>query len=135
MKGTIKMLEVLPIQDKTLQESVSLRCGVNYDPDLMAYAAYVDGKLVGICQFTMKEDGGRIVDLANVTDVTDTQALFVMGRAALNFIDLCGVHSAKCESDNIDETLLRAVGFSKNPDGIYEIDLAHFFEHPCSHNK
>ena len=129
------MLEVLPIQDKMLQESTCLHCGIDYDPDLMAYAAYVDGKLVGMCQFTMNADGGKIVDLANVKDSNDSQALFVMGRATLNFIDLCGVHTAKCENKNIDEALLRTIGFSKNSDGIYEIDLAHFFEHPCSHGK
>ena len=129
------MLEVLPIQDKMLQESLCIRCGISYDVDLMAYAAYVDGEPVGVCQFTMKADGGRLVSLANINGVTDTQALFVMGRAMLNFVDLCGVHSAKCESKDIDETLLRAIGFTKAPDGIFVIDLAHFFEHPCQHNK
>jgi len=129
------MLEILPIQDKNVQESLCLRCGADFDPDLMAYAAYVDGNVVGLCQFTMRPDGGRIVSLSNVAGQTDTQALFVAGRATLNFIDLCGVHSAKCVSDSIDPDLLGAIGFSKNPDGVYEIDLEHFFEHPCQHNK
>ena len=129
------MLEVLPIQDKAFQESVCTRCNVNFDPDLMAYAVYSDGELVGISQFTMKEDGGIISDLANVQGVTDTQALFVAGRATLNFIDLCGVHTAKCHNSNIDETLLRAVGFKKSEKGYFEIDLSHFFEHPCQHNQ
>ena len=129
------MLEVLPIQDKSSQESVCNRCNVDFNPDLMAYAVYNGGELVGISQFTIKEDGGIIVDLANVQDVTDTQALFVAGRATLNFIDLCGTHRARCYNARIDETLLRAVGFDKNEEGYFEIDLLHFFEHPCQHDK
>ena len=129
------MLEVLPIQDKSMQESICLRCDIDYDPDLLAYAAYVDGALVGMCQFIIKPDGGWLVDLANAKGVSDSQALFVVGRATLNFIDLCGVHNAKCDSKKIEDSLVRAIGFSKNADGIYEIDLAHFFEHPCQHGK
>ena len=129
------MLEVLPIQEKSTQEAICLRCGIDYDPELMAYSAYVDGELVGACQFTMSNKGGELIDLANVSGVKDTQALFVVGRATLNFIDLCGVHYAYCKSDKIDPVLLRAIGFSKNNDGIYDVDLTHFFDHPCQHNK
>ena len=128
------MLEVLPIQEKTLQETICLRCGVE-DKPLMAYSAHVDGELVGICQFTMTDKGGELIDLANDEGVKDTQALFVIGRATLNFIDLCGVHYAFCKAGYIDEVLLRAIGFSKNSDGIYDVDLTNFFDHPCQHNK
>lgn len=129
------MLEVLPIQEKNMQETICLRCGIEYKPELMAYSAHVDGELVGVCQFSMSDKGGRLVDLANTVGVKDTQALFVVGRATLNFIDLCGVHYAYCDSSDIDEVLLRAIGFSKNSDGVYDVDLTHFFDHPCQHNK
>ena len=129
------MLEVLPIQDKSAQETICLKCGVEYKPEMMAYSATVDGKLVGVCQFTMSDKGGMLADLANIKGLKDTQALFVLGRAMLNFVDLCGVHYAYCASDEIDAVLLRAIGFSMNSDGIYDVDLTHFFDHPCQHNK
>ena len=129
------MLEVLPIQEKSRQETICHSCGVEYKPELMAYSAHVDGELVGICQFTMSAGGGELVDLANREGVKDTQALFVIGRATLNFIDLCGVHYAFCRSTDIDPVLLRAIGFSKNAEGIYDVDLTNFFDHPCQHNK
>lgn len=129
------MLEVLPIQDKNVQEALCFKCGVKFDVDLMAYAAYVDGSTVGICQFNMNQNGGVIVDLANVQGIVDTQAHFVLGRATLNFIDLCGIHYATIKSDTIDHDLLKAIGFSKNSDGIYSVDLTSFFDHPCQHNK
>lgn len=93
----------------------------------MAYAAYKDGRIVGLCQFSINADCAMLVDLANASDIKDEQTLFITARAALNFVDLCGVRFSKCESKNIDDTLLRSIGFSKNSDGIYEIDLTHFF--------
>ena len=129
------MLEVLPIQDKAQQEVYCLRCNIKYDPDLMAYAAYEDGELIGVCQFTIKPDGGQIIDLASVIGKNELHSLFVMGRATLNFIDLCGVHKATFLSESVDETLIRSIGFKKNDSGIYSIDLTNFFDQPCQHCK
>ena len=129
------MLEVLPIQDKAQQEVYCLRCNIKYDPDLMAYAAYDNGELIGVCQFTIKQDGGKIVDLASTIGRNDPHTLFVMGRATLNFIDLCGIHHVTFSSDNADESLIKSIGFKKNNNGIFEIDLKGFFDQPCKHCK
>jgi hypothetical protein len=79
-----------------------------------------------------------IYDIAKVTDRgpasdeaardrSDFEALFVMGRGTLNFIDLCGVHYAYYKGTNIDEPLLRAIGFKKEENGEYGINLEGFF--------
>ncbi len=129
------MLEVLPIQEKSTQEMLCTRCGIEFKPELLAYQALVDGELRGVCQFTMDACGGRIVDFAPVTDGYEFEPMFVMGRAALNFIDLCGVHRAFFDADCNNETLIKAIGFSRNPDGRYEIDLTDFFKEPCKHTN
>lgn len=125
------MLKVLPIQTKEAQEDICKQCNVKYDPDLMAYSATVDDKLAGVCQFKLTDKGGMIYDLAPKNDTNDFEALFVMGRGTLNFIDLCGVHRAFFLGKDCDEGLLRAVGFKKNDDGIWEIDLEGFFTDHC----
>ena len=61
--------------------------------------------------------------------------MFVMGRATLNFIDLCGVHRAFFDAKTENETLIKAIGFAKNANGRYEVDLTGFFEEPCKHSK
>lgn len=129
------MLEVLPIQDKQEQEALCARCGVPFRTELLAYKALVDGELRGICQFTMNAVGGRIVDFANVPDGYEFEPMFVMGRAALNFIDLCGVHTAFFDAACDNETLIKAIGFSRNSDGRFEMDLTDFFKEPCQHSK
>ena len=128
------MLEVLPIQTKSEQEALCARCGVPFRTELLAYQALVDGELRGICQFTMDAEGGRIVDFSAAGEAV-FEPMFVMGRAALNFIDLCGVHRAFFDAECENETLIRAIGFSKNPAGRWEMDLTDFFKEPCKHGK
>ena len=85
------MLEVLPIQDKQEQEALCARCEIPFQTELLAYKALVDGTLKVVCQFTMNAEGGRIIDFAAVPDGYEFEPMFVMGRATLNFIDLCGI--------------------------------------------
>ena len=128
------MLEVLPIQDTKEQETIANLCGVPFRTELLAYKALVDGELRGICQFKMSADGGSIIDFAHVPEKYEFEPMFVMGRAALNFIDLCGVHRAYFDAECDNETLVKAIGFSRNADGRFEMDLTDFFQEPCKHS-
>lgn len=132
------MLTVLPIQSKIEQEAICARCGVPFRETCMAYAANVDEKLVGICQFYLDRDGGHITDFAAHVpegEQQDNEALFIMARGCLNFIDLCGIHTAFFESDFPDSDLIHAIGFRTDDKGRRTIDLEGFFDHPCQHDK
>ena len=129
------MLKVLPIESKDRQEEICKSCGVTYNPDALAYVATVDDRLAGICQFKLSSEGGLVYDLAPALDFDDFEAMFVMGRGALNFIDLCGVHRAYFVGEVKDESLLKAVGFSKNSEGRFEINLEGFFTDHCHNHK
>ena len=128
------MLKVLPIQSKADQEKDCAICGIPYRPDALAYRATVNDEFVGMCQFKLTEHGGEIYDIARLEDRDDFEAMFVMGRAALNFIDLCGVHRAYFDAKCDNETLIKAIGFSRNADGRFEMDLTDFFQEPCKHS-
>lgn len=129
------MLEVLPIQDKQEQELLCARCEIPFETELLAYKALVDGVLKGVCQFTMDQNGGKILHFAHVPNAYEFEPMFVMGRAALNFIDLCGVHIAFFDAEYDNETLIKAIGFRKNAENRYEMDLTDFFKEPCQHSK
>lgn len=131
------MLKVLPIQSKNEQEAICARCGVKYDVNLLAYSATLDDKLAGICQFTMNSDGGSIKDLALAEGCDNTEVLFVLGRATLNFIDLTGVHKAYYDApvNEKNEMLVRRIGFCRRDDGRFFVDLTNFFVSPCQHDK
>ena len=131
------MLKVLPVQTKAEQEALCRKCNIEFKPDALAYAATVDGDFVGICQFKLTAEGGVIYDIATVKGhkedevCSDFEALFVMGRGTLNFIDLCGVHYAFYAGKNPDERMLGAIGFKKNENGRFEINLEGFFTDHC----
>lgn len=131
------MLKVLPIQSKTEQEEICRACGVEYNADLLAYSAEMDGVLAGVCQFKLTAEGGVIYDFAPAKAYEGDifEPLFVMGRGTLNFIDLCGVHRAFFDANYSDEGMIRAIGFTKNSDNRYEVNLEGFFEEPCKKNK
>ena len=132
------MLKVLPIQSKSEQEEICKKCGVEYKPDLLAYSATVDGELRGVSQFKLTAEGGLVYDVSPAIGTNDFEALFVLGRGTLNFIDLCGVHYAiykgSVETEE-KERLLRAIGFKKLDGGSLEVDLNGFFTDHCHDKK
>ena len=132
------MLKVLPIQTKDEQERICLACGVKYNPDLLAYSATVDGALAGVSQFKLTDKGGIVYDLKSVNGSFDFEAMFVLGRGTLNFIDLCGVHFARFAGEIPDEQherLIKAVGFKKTESGDYFVNLEGFFTDHCHDKK
>ncbi len=131
------MLTVLPIQSKQDQETICLKCGVPYRAECMAYEAQVNEQLVGICQFHLKGGIGHITDFAEYLPegaCHDNEALFIMARGCLNFIDLCGVHKAFFDADFPNQDLIHAIGFRKNAENRWEIDLTDFFVDHCKHH-
>lgn len=126
------MITVTPIQEKEEQTRLCALCGIPFRTEALAYHAEEDGRFAGVCQFRLDDKGGHLLDLAAPLDAPNNEALFVMGRAALNFIDLCGVHFATFEGVG-EDPLLRRIGFKQDEQGAYVIDLTGFFAHPCEH--
>ena len=132
------MLKVLPIQSKAEQAEICEKCNVTFKPDALAYAATVDDVLMGVSQFKLTDKGGMVYDISPADGTFDFEALFVLGRGTLNFIDLCGVHSAffvGSAPDEQSERLIKAVGFKKTDDGEFFVNLEGFFTDHCHDKK
>ena len=129
------MLKVLPIQTKEQQKEICEACSVCFNADLLAYAAYDDDALMGVCQFRLTANGGEIHDLAPANGTNSFESLFIMGRGTLNFIDLCGVHYARYIGKGCEERTLKAIGFKQEEDGTYAINLEGFFTDHCGNHK
>ena len=127
------MLIIKPIQDKDLQKELCGKCGISYDADLLAYGAWVHGEFVGMCQFKLGKVA-HITDLAKAIGTDDTEAMFIMGRQTMNFIDLHGVHFSYFEGD-CDDKFIMWLGFKKDEEGKWACDLETFFKHPCTADK
>lgn len=127
------MFKISPVQDKSIQEKYALACGAPYYEDTFAYAMIdqEDGTLMGMSQFDIFEDAAYIKTLRARIGYSDFEAMFILGRATMNFIDLCGKHTCKANKDTSDERLLRAIGFKPTEDGEYFCDMTGMFDGHC----
>ncbi len=128
------MLEIKTIEEKSEQEKICLACGVKYKPELFAYKAYEGGALIAVSQFDIEGKDAVIYDMKQVAGAEyDFEAMFILGRAVLNFLDLCGVERVYFDtSEEGNEKMAKLVGF-KNEGGRYGITLTGLFTEPCSH--
>jgi len=123
------MFIIAPIQDKKEQKNICGKCGAKFDPDCLAYSAVEDsGKLLGVLQFRIFDGYGVIYDLANACGTDDLEVLIIMGKTALKFMDTCGAKNAVIKTKNRD--LYKILGFKKDGEGIYKVNLKRYFA-PC----
>ena len=127
------MFKISPIQDKALQEEYAAACGAEFYPDSFAYAMIneADGSLMGMSQFDILGECGYIKTLRERIGYSDFEAMFILARATMNFIDLCGSHKAVADENTAAERLLLSAGFKKSDDGKYLADMTNMFTGHC----
>lgn len=123
------MLEVKTIQNKEKQKHFCSLCGIEYNADALAYSAFEGVGFIGIIQFAIHGKNGIIYNVALCPGTDDHEALFVMGRAVMNFLDLCKISDVYYEDQNI--SLANILGFKQDIEGRYYINIKGLFETPC----
>ena len=125
------MFKIAPIQDPTEQSLVAKECGSEYKVGSFGYVMRDtdSGEVMGFSQFEIGENGGLLLDLRLSENFSeDYEAIFILGRATMNFIDMCGTHTLRATADAGDSTLLRAIGLKPMDDGSYYCDMTGFFD-------
>ncbi len=130
------MFKISPIQDKKTQEEYAKACGTTFRPDFFAYSMINqdDNTLMGFAQFEINERGGYIKDLKPRLGYTDFEAMFILGRATMNFIDLMGKHTCYMDVTAADEILAKAIGF-KLIQNEYFADMNGMFDGHCGNHS
>lgn len=130
------MLEIRPIEDKEEQKNICEKCGMEFNEALFAYKAYDAGELLACCQFDILGADSVIYGMEQVTGTADDyESMFIMGRAVMNFLDLCSVQRAEFRvTDAHSEKMAKLLGF-RNIDGKYVITLTGLFNEPCKHGN
>ena len=126
------MFKITPIQEKARQKEICDSLGTEFRPEAFGYIMFdIDTeKLMGFSQFEVGEIG-YIYDLLSAKDVDDFEAMFILGRQTMNFIDICGNHICKAKDDAGDARLLRAIGFKESNGELY-CDMTGMFDGHCS---
>lgn len=127
------MFKIAAIQDKELQQKYAEACGTEFCPELFAYSMINQetGELMGFSQFEIFKEYGYIRSLCAKIGYSDFEAMFILGRATMNFIDLCGVHKCKAAIDAGEERLLKSIGFKLDKSGEYFADMTNMFDGHC----
>ena len=127
------MFRISPINDKNLQAEYAALCGVELISDYFAYSMtdVETGELMGFSQFEILGSYGYIATLVPRKNYSDFEAMFILGRATMNFIDMCGAHLCRAAKDAADESLLRAIGFKESDDGELVADMTGMFDGHC----
>lgn len=128
------MFKISPIQDKHQQSRLAASVGIPYLEDAFAYMM-VDcesGELLGMSQFEIQSGCGYIRHLAQAPQKDDFEAMFILGRSTMNFIDLCGAHFCRAAADAAPERLMKCIGFSREANGEYAVDMTGMFDGHCS---
>lgn len=122
------MLRIIPIQNKEEQKLLMAACSIPYRAECLAYAAYDENTLVGGVQIYFHNAACYITDIRSPEGISDDEALFIMGRGVLNFVDLAGIHDAFLDDPTrIDKKLAARIGFWKNENGEDYMNLRGFF--------
>lgn len=126
------MLEIKPITDKKEQASLCALCDIEYKETMFAYRAYNDGSLLAVAQFDIGGSTARIDAMRQVLNTEeDWEAMFILGRAVLNFLDLCGVTNAEYDpKDAFERRIAKMIGF-RGEEGLLVASLAGMFDGKC----
>lgn len=123
------MFKISAIQDLDGQAKIAALCGTQARDGFFAYVMRDcdSGEVMGFSQFEISGEG-YISDLRSAVGASDFEAMFILGRATMNFIDGCGAHICRAPTDaSDDESLLRAIGFRKE-NGEYIADMNGMFD-------
>ena len=129
------MFKITPIQDKSRQEEICKMCSAEFRSDAFAYQMFdVDtGEIMGMSQFEIGEVG-YIYDIKEAPNRNDFEAMFILARQTMNFIDLCEVHTCYADNSSAPNDFLTAVGF-KEVDGKFVCNTEGMFSGNCGcHN-
>ena len=123
------MYEIKRVEDKNEQENFCSLCGIEYDADAFCYSAWSEGEFAGVSQFRIIGKSAHIFDVVLKDGFTDRNCLYLLGKATLNFVDLCHIKTAVFFGK--DEELAKTLLFKKTEEG-YTLSLEGYFESACS---
>ena len=132
------MFTISPINEEAKQKEYSKAVGTAFREGFFAYAMTdsESGELIGFSQFEIDEMGGYISDLKPRLGYDDFEAMFILGRATMNFIDMCGAHTCRAAKDSADLRLLKAIGFKETDGEDFSSDMTGMFDGNCGgHQK
>lgn len=130
------MFKITPIQTGEEQERLLSLCGSHAKKGQFSYLMFdlETGAPMGVSQFEILGKDGVLSDLLPAPGTDDTEAMFILGRQTLNFMDLCGITECTAAPGAGDEALLHLIGFRKEG-GRLTVRTTGMFDGHCGGHK
>ena len=132
------MFKISPVNDSDLAVKYLSLCDAKKVDGAFLYAMTdIDtSQIMGICQFEILSDFGYIYDLKPKSGTDDFEAMFILGRQSMNFINLCGHNICRAAQGAADDKLISAIGFKREGD-YFTCDMQGMFDgsHCSGHKK
>lgn len=130
------MFKIAPIQDKKIQRDICDIFGATMRESAFAYLMCDNdtGELMGMSQFEILAEGGVIYDIREAEGRRDNEAMFILGRQTMNFIDLCGIHKCYALPDAACADLLSSIGFKTREGEMLFCDMTGMFAGNCGNH-
>ena len=115
------MFKITPVQDTETARIYLSKCASTLKEGAFLYAMTdcESGDIMGIAQFEITDESGYIYDLKEADGHDDFEAMFILGRQTMNFINICGKDVCRIGKESSDEKLIKAIGF---------IDIGEYYE-------
>ena len=131
------MFKITPLQIDTDATEFMNACSASLKDGCFVYVMTdcESSEIMGISQFEISESLGYIYDIKEADGRSDFEAMFILARQTMNFINQCGVNVCRADLNAGDKTLIKAVGFNEC-DEYYECSMVGMFDGShCSGHK
>ena len=119
------MIAIRPVYTSYEREEYMKPFGIVPEENQVVIAANNDGRFVGAAYVSFEGTEGTIHLMSLIDGYDDYIDRFLIGKAALNFLDLSG--AKEVTYTGADEKLARALGF-KIDSGVMTINLEGYFD-------
>ncbi len=127
------MFKITPVSEIAEAKSISEALSLPYFEGAFYYKMFdmESGELMGLSVFELNRENGEILALKEVDGKDDFEAMFILIRQTMNFINLCGHKQCIAKTTYASEKMLLCAGFQKQSDAVFVANLEGMFDGHC----
>ena len=128
------MFKITPVTNDAERVEIAEALGIELREGSFLYSMrdVETSRLMGASQFEILDGYGMIYDLRCPFGDDDFEAMFILGRQTMNFIDICGITDQRAALDTAEERLLIAIGFKRSEEFFSVSSVGMFDGSHCS---